>query len=68
MQNVKKSLFCVLLAGIAGPAFGQGTGPLHGVPIAISGLCENFRTVMEMIGLPKSLPSFDTLEEALVHF
>ena len=28
MQNVKKSLFCVLLAGIAGPAFGQGTGPL----------------------------------------
>lgn len=28
MQDVKKSLFCVLLAGIAGPAFGQGTGPL----------------------------------------
>ena len=40
----------------------------NGVPIAISGLCENFRTVMEMIGLPKSLPSFDTLEDALVHF
>jgi FixJ family two-component response regulator len=40
----------------------------NGVPIAISGLCENFRTVMEMIGLPKSLPSYDTLEDALAHF
>jgi len=35
------------------------------VPIAMSGLCENFRTVMEMIGLPKSLPSSDTLDQAL---
>lgn len=26
------------------------------LPVAICGLCENFRTIMEMIGVPKTLP------------
>lgn len=28
----------------------------RGLPVAICGLCENFRVVMEMIGVPKTLP------------
>ena len=33
-------------------------------PVAICGLCENFRTIMEMIGVPKTLPFAATVSEA----
>lgn len=34
------------------------------LPVAICGLCENFRTIMEMIGVPKTLPFAATVSEA----
>ncbi|MFH1984222.1 MAG: response regulator [Pseudomonadota bacterium] len=36
----------------------------RGLPVAISGLCENFRIIMEMIGVPKTLPFAATMAEA----